>query len=396
MRCELEGSDPPELVTTDPLGNVLRVGVPGWAEEESAEPDEDDWADLVRVGRAEGLHLPPVALMVAIDGTIRDTVTVGMEPYTVEGPVTIRVDAAVRGRITVPDGEVRIEPTEYRDAFRVRLEGAPTVRVAVQSRVPTETTEIVVSGDAAGVARALSTAHRSITERSPDRTWPSVRSRTATVTFGGESSVPSSHAAPDDPSVVIRVPPDPAAILPVAPVAAYLGAVVRVGDPDAAVRIVTDERVWRIDPPSERVGEDSQRAYERAVHGHLERAFWLDCLAREAGDVADEHRRSGFLTDHGLSAAGLYEASIAERLVAYDDVPVAAVRSTFPDWHYAISVRPEFASVETVGHRLHQLPLVHIADGEELSEVEIVARSIEASRRGAEAPGPRTVDPNPT
>lgn len=394
MRCELEGARPPELVTTDALGNVLRVGVPRWDPVASDEPADDDWGDLARVGRTTGLHLPPVALMVATDGTIRDTVTVGMDPYTTHGPVTIRVDAAVRARITVPEGAVRIEPTEHRDGFRVQLPATPTVRVAFQSRVPTETTEIVVRPDAAGVARALSTAHRSITDRSPDRTWPSLRSRTATITLGDESSVPSSHAAPDDPGVAIHAPPDPAALLPLAPVAAYLGAVVRVGGD--AVRLVTDQRAWRITPPAERGGDEPQRGYERAVHGHLERAFWLDCLAREAGDVADEHRRSPFLADHGLAADALYEASMAERLAAYDTVPVESVRSTFPDWHHAISVRPAVESVETLGHRLHRLPLVHVADGEELPEVEIVARSIEASRGSAEAPGPRMVEPNLT
>lgn len=392
MRCELEGGDPPELVATDTRGNVLRVGVGGWEPVQSVRPD-DEWGDLARVGRTTAVELPPVVLLIATDGTVRESVTVGTGPCTFEGPVTIRVDAAVRGRIVVPDGAVRIEPIDQRNAFRVQLDGTAPVRIAFDSRVPTDTQEVAVPATPDGVAQALSTAHRSITARSPDRTWPSLRSRTATVTVGEESSVPSSLTTPDEPEIAIHAPPDPATLLPLAPVAAYLGAVVRVDT--SPVRIVADGTTWRIDPPDARSGEP-QRAYERAVHGHLERAFWLDCLAREAGDVADEHRRSAFLTDHGLSADELYEASMAERLRAYDDVPVAAVRSTFPDWHYAISVRPRIESVETLGHRLHRLPLVHVADGEELSEVETVARAMEADSRSGDPPGPQMVEPNPT
>lgn len=411
MECHREAGEPPELVGRDREGSVLRVGVPDWEREPGAEASGSEADDIVRAGYTTGLHLPAVAVLLEVDGSIVDTATVGDDPFRFDEPVALKVDAAVRAVIRVVEGPVRIEPTEARDALQVRFEGPTLVQIGFRSRVVEPPDPVTIPETPQGLADALSVVHAPITDRTADRTWPTQRPVTAPVRVGNELSVPEEVAEADavsvpeadgqsldsadtvESSVRITAPATPEAVFPLAPLAVYLGARVAVGGSD--VRIDAGGDGWEIAPPSERDGADGQRAYERAVQDHLRRAFWLDCLAREAGETADEHRRSGVLEAHGLSAERLYDASIPERLRAYDAVPMTEVREVFPDWHYAISVPACVDAVELLGHRLDQLPLVHICDGEELSEVDVAARALEGTPRGY-TPDVSFVEPTPS
>lgn len=376
-----------ELVATDRQGSVARLAVDGWSELDRVPIPADGFHPNTQRStgaKARSILGPSVVTLVAgQDGS--HTVAPDDGSTTVDAPACIEFDAAVRVEVAVPDDVVRVTPSAD-EGVRLSFpaaDGPVSVGIGLRPRRQMDREVITTTPTAKGIADALSVAHRTIDADGPTRTWPSVRDPLPSIQADSGTSVPTPEAEAGS-SVTLQTPADPEALLPLSSLAVYLGCSIDVRD--GPIVIDAGDIKWTTPPPagSDALGSTQpQRKYEEWVHEHFQRVFWLDCLAREAGEFADPHPQTGLLDQYGIDRNTVWAGDAATRLDAYNAVPDDEIQEQFPEWHLAVSVEPEWSRIAGLSQTLHRLPLVRVAKPEELNQSELIGRTMEAQTRGA-------------
>lgn len=276
-----------------------------------------------------------------------------------EGSYLLRVASNVRVFVRF-DGSARL--VDHGDELTVQFPRAQPVVFGFDSLVDTPDTTVRVPETPAGVATALTVASANTTERSPDRSWPTQRTRSPSILVGEASSVPESvRERRPDTGVKLVVPPSLPTLLSAGSLAYYLGAEVTT-EVDAVPQLHlagADGRTVRL---------PSFPEFQREAANLLERVFYLDCVARGAGPHGGGLAVSDTFETLGLDAERLYHAPLAERVASYLDAPFEEVADRFPEWHLGMHVAPEYEYVETLPHLLANLPHVFRAESEPLSK----------------------------
>ncbi|WP_327053361.1 hypothetical protein [Halomicrococcus gelatinilyticus] len=258
------------------------------------------------------------------DNTDRTDLALPVDDYLLElTTAPMKLYLAVESRLA-------FEHTD--DAVVVSFDAPSTVRVGARSFHDRPAGTVTVTDDPTDVLRAMSLFGSALKTTSPERAFPTHRGHPPLVERGDAFEVPDGLARPDT-GIELVVPPEYEYVYPAAPLAYYLGAAVVPGD---SPRIVADGFEY---PLAE---------YEDAVHRVLRQTFFLDCLTRTEGHYeVDLHERRQVEPHLDLDFAALYDASPAERLVAYLGVPYATVADYVPEWNLTTHVmpRPEHVGV---------------------------------------------------
>ncbi|MEZ3115476.1 hypothetical protein RYH80_06045 [Halobaculum sp. MBLA0147] len=378
------------LRVTDAAKNTVVVGLDGWDESVPApsvaaalgavDTGPEEPSSPVS-GSVERIRYPPVASAVIdlADGARRDVL--GEESVSVPpGPHLLRAEASVRVYVRF-DGPATLSLERLRDPdtdrrFELRFAEPTPVSLAFGRGFDSTASTVTVPRTPEGVATALSVSAAAVETASPDRSWPTQRTRPPRVTFGETVSVPESLAVDRVQSEIrLVVPRDLRYLVTGASLAHYLGATV-LAVPDADPRLVVGDHV-------EPLGEID--TFERRTTALLRRCFYLDCVARGAGPHGGPLAAAGTLDELGLDAERLYEAPLAERVRRYLAAPFETVTDEFPEWHLSVSVAPRYEHVPTLQALLPDLPHVFRPAGRELSETEWLELSVE-DRLGRDRP----------
>ncbi len=389
MEVDTEGGD---LRAVDETKTAVRITADGWRPAAAA-PTLGATVDATVAGRTTRLEFPPAFVSVT-ETDAEESTTMGGR----EGPISfpagayeIRVAAPVRTFVRV-DGPFSLAQPEF-DRLVVSFPEPTAVRLGFRSRSGDSRDPLTVPRTPEGVATALSAFPAAFRTTTADRSFSSMRERPPPVTFGEATSVPDSLATDGESSVELRLPRSLSALLPAAPLAHYLDADVRVADGvDPSLRAA-----------GERIDLGTGRTYERRVAELLRRTFWLDCLVRTAGPHDAAVREAALLDDLPIEAEALYDASIAERLLAYRGVDVAALGSRdgsaaqsgvgssvdLPEWHLSLYVEPSYEHVRCLPHVLNDVPQLFTPRSSPLSDEDRLNSSLSSFyRAGRAAPEP--------
>jgi len=263
-------------------------------------------------------------------------------------------------------------------AVVVSFDASSPVRVGARSFHEQPAGTVTVTDDPTDVMRAISLFGSALKTTSPERSFPTHRGHPPLVERGDAFEVPDGLARPDT-GIELVVPPEYEYVYPAAPLAYYLGAAVVPGD---SPRIVADGFEY---PLAE---------YEDAVHRVLRQTFFLDCLTRTEGHYeVDLHERRQVEPHLDLDFAALYDASPAERLVAYLGVPYATVADHVPEWNLTTHVMPRLDHVGVLPFVADDLALVRCPPTPAEASVEpTLDAQTEFLRADAEAEFTRSAD----
>ncbi|WP_049923414.1 hypothetical protein [Halopiger djelfimassiliensis] len=295
------------------------------------------------------------------------------DEYVVDVDTEIKTYLRFSGRAT-------IEKTDDFESIVVSFPERTRVVVGFRSHheLPAGTITVPDSPDAVATALThLSSSHKTT---SPDRTYPTLRGHPPLLEPGDALEIPDSirNDSPDS-GIELQVPSDYETLYVVAPLAYYLQATVRTvpagqfGPSRPRLRLTgmaIEERLAAM--------PDLERDVERL----LRKAFFLDCLVRNAGPYGTDLAELSLLEALGLDSDALYEASPQERLAAYLEVPYAAIEHRLPDWHLSTYVAPEYDRLETLPFLLDRMSLIYRPRTSELEGRELVERSLEDFYRG--------------
>lgn len=360
----------------DSTKNTVEVGAEGWEPVSEAPSVETvlsssafdpETVDETVSGRVERLELPSVYLVAAdldnghrrdfggFEGTERLAAGARLFQFSATVRVFLRTDAPVT--------LTRREPGDYELSF----DEPTTVSLGFYSTVDAPGSSIVVPPTPDGVADALSLAPATTADTTPDRTWPTKRSRPPSITVGEKRRLPAAlRERRPDTGIEIVVPPDLRYLFTAASLGHYLGATFRT-EPDARPRLLFDGE-------EEPLG--TLPAFQRRTASLLRRVFSLDCVARGAGPHGGQLAVADTFDTLGLDAARLYEAPMAERLRTYLDTPFDAVADRFPEWHLGMYVDPTYDHVETLPHLLSNLSQLFLPSATSLDKREFLERTM--------------------
>ncbi|WP_336038022.1 hypothetical protein [Halobacterium yunchengense] len=334
-------------------------------------------ATQVTVPAATGtLHARDGDGVTSLEGRFRRTLE--------DGSYRLEVDAALDVLVAF-DGPAVVEVT---DRVAVRFDDPTPVALGARRSPsgPTETVTVPETPD--GVATAVTHAAAAHRTTAPDRSAARFRRHPPRFAFADRVDVPDPvAAATPETGIEVAVPRSLRALFVAAPLAYYLGAAVAVEDgatprlraPDAGVDYALDE-------------------LERDAPATLARAFWLDCLVREASSPhapppqAARASADGplverdVLADLGVDPDAAYDATPAERLATYLEAPFERVADRLPEWHLSMHVAPTLEHVRALPFLLDRLAFVFPPETAALERRELLERSLDDFYRGP--PGP--------
>ncbi|QZP37931.1 hypothetical protein [Halobaculum magnesiiphilum] len=328
----------------------------------------DAWTpDATVSGSVESLGFPPVYAPVRdVDtGEVFDLGS-GTGPLTIpEGRYALYVESRIDVYVRF-DGAATIEKPRY-ERLHVRFPEETAVEIGFGGGVTDDPETVTVPATPDGVATALSTfpaGHRTATA---DRSFDSMRGVPPKIAFGDAVSIPDTlRERRDDAGVRVVVPPDLDHLFVASPLAHYVGAEVVV-EPDARPRVETPGGTHSLPRLPE---------FQDAVASLLERAFYLDCVVRDAGPYGSGLSVAEVTAELGLDSGSLYAASPGERLDAYLATAFESVRDRFPEWHLSMSIEPTYEHVPTLSHLLANVPHVRVAESTTLAESEWLDTSL--------------------
>jgi len=374
VECDDDG-----VRAVDEAKTSVRVAADGWAPTATA-PALDPPVDAAVTGRTDRLEFPPAFASVTEVDTGESTTIGGREgPISFPaGAYEIRIAAPVRAYVRV-NGEFSLAQPEF-DRLVLSFPAPTAICLGFRSRTGTPQSSVTVPRTPAGVATALSTFPAAFQSTTADRSFSSMRTRPPRLRFGDRTEIPDTvrEQVPDT-GIELRLPRSLSALLPAAPLAHYLGAEVTVADGAEPTLRAADERV----------DLGTGRAYERQAASLLRRTFWLDCLVRTAGPYDANTIETDLLDGLAIDADALYDASIAERLLAYRGVDLDPVEATMPEWHLSLYVEPSEEYVRCLPFLLEDVPQLFTPRSSPLSDEDRLDSSLSAFYRDGEtAPEP--------
>lgn len=354
---------------------VCRIGAENWSEA-SETPDIGPAVDTTVTGRVTGLRFPPGSAVTGCgDGHVagsEEVTSTLRSPIRIETAVTAVV--AFEGTATIRENPGGID-VWFADARPVAIGLCP-------SQVRSDRT-ITIPETAEGVATALTYASVAHATSTPARSDPATRRNPPRIELGDTVDVPDAiRTNRVDTGIELRVPPDPASLYVLAPLAYYLGARVSVESRVAPLLCAPDAGV------SHKLSSLPELQADAA--SLLYRMVTLDCLLREARDDA-EGDAERLLAAVGITPGSIGSADIDDRLAAYLDTPLSAVESELPEWHLSVYATPSAEHVTALPYVLDRLAFVYLPDAAPLPDAERLQRSLADFHR-ASGGGP-TVEP---
>lgn len=232
------------------------------------------------------------------------------------------------------------------DSPVVRLEDGSRVRLGARSYHTAPAGTVTTTADPHDVASALSQFGSALKTRSPERSWPTLRGYPPLVDSGDELRVPDAFSSADS-GVEIVVPPRLDALFPVASLAFYLDATVRIG---SEARLCADGREWSL---------TRDGSIETTAANVLRRQFTLDCVVRTEGYYDfDLYERTLLADVLPFDPVEIYDRSLPRRVASYMDAPQDAVDEASPRWRLTADVVADDDAVEALPHLAHELAAI--------------------------------------
>nr|WP_272904723.1 hypothetical protein [Halobacterium sp. TGN-42-S1] len=232
---------------------------------------------------------------------------------------------------------------------------------------------ITIGDDVTDGMRAVSLFGSALKTTSPERSFPTLRGHPPLVERGDGFDAPD-HLVAADTDVAIEIHRDWGDLYQVSALAYYLGAEVRPG-PERALVLDGDRHV---------LGTD--RSFGDEVRALLEHVFLLDCVVRTEGLYpVDLHERAVLEPDLDVDLAAAYEASLAERLETYLDVPYEVTEPHVPKWKLTADIAPEAKRIESLPFVVNDLARIRIHDPDaEPPDVEEEPEAVTSFLRGGQ------------
>ncbi|ACV10834.1 conserved hypothetical protein [Halorhabdus utahensis DSM 12940] len=294
---------------------------------------------------------PKDALPVPVDGAVSIDTDVIRTPYLVgvwirDGEFDLVEQCTGGDQVSLPDGRYVVEFSSVQLKLYLGIDGPATVDatgdlvefstsgesdvvVGLRSYHEQPARTITTTESPHDVMKAISQFRGALKTTSPERSFPTLRGHPPLVEFGEEFSAPGG-ARLSPASLSIELPPRWDRILPAAPLSYYLDADLVPGD---RARLHLDGETVPL------VGPDG---YEQRIAQILKHVFTLDCVVRTEGLYnVDLHERSVLEARTDLDFQRLYDLPLAERTLAYLDVPFETVEPATPEWKLTADVQPE-------------------------------------------------------
>ena len=268
-----------------------------------------------------------------------DSESFGSGSYILELSTQIKTYIEVEGPV-----DITADLFELRFAF----EEPTAVDVGVRSRHNRPAATVTTTEEPVDLMAAISTFGSALKSTSPERSFPTLRGHPPLVEVGDGFDAPASLSKPET-DVAIELPRDWGDVYRASSLAFYLGADVRPGD----------ERALVVD--GDRYSLQSDHGFEREVTGLLKHVFFLDCVVRTEGlYTVDLHERAAVADDLEFDLSDAYEASLADRLASYLEVPRAVTRPHWPRWKQTVDVAPEPGRIESLPFVVNDLAEIRI------------------------------------
>lgn len=253
---------------------------------------------------------------------------------------------------------------------RIDFGSAARVHIGVRSRHERPAATVTTPPEPHDVMAALETFGSALKTLDPERSYPTLRGHPPAVELGDDLHVPDGVGAPET-GITLEVPPNFESILPIAPLAFYLGASVA---PGPTPKLVTDTGFEYI--------LDGPRGYETVVAETLQQVFFFDCLTRTEGYYEiDLHERAQVEPLVDLDFAAMYDASLAEQVAAYLEVPFGVVEDHLPDWRLTTHVEPTAETLEQLPFVIDDLAVVKTVGGGQVTPSQPSVGATEALAR---------------
>ncbi|MFA9415418.1 hypothetical protein [Natrinema sp. HArc-T2] len=309
----------------------------------------------------------------------------GGEPLSLSsGEYVVDVDTEIKSYLRF-SGAATIERTSDYEEVVVSFPTRTRVGLGLRCRHEFPAGTITVPDSPAAIAEAITHMAASHKIDGPDRSYPTLRGHPALIEHGDSLEIDDClrSGAPDH-GIELVVPPDYESLLVTAPLAYYLQATVRTTDDcrRSSTSSESDRPRLRLLDRGADVALSPMPELERDVARLLRKTFFLDCLVRNAGPYGTTLAECSLLEPLELDADTLYDASPQDRLATYLDVPFAAIKHRFPEWHLSTYVTPEYERIETLPFLLDRLSMIYTPRSSELEGRELVERSLEDFYRG--------------
>ncbi|MEE8168579.1 MAG: hypothetical protein V3T58_06875 [Candidatus Hydrothermarchaeales archaeon] len=221
--------------------------------------------------------------------------------------------------------------------------------------------------DIEGIARAISLLSSSIKVASPERSYPTLRGHPPLIEFSGE---PSTDIEKLESGVEIFLPMKLAYLYVASPLAYYLLADIRFGEP----RITCNNGFQY---PLSKLPR-----FEDEVNQTLQKVFFLDCLVRNAGLYKPDLYELKALKGLDLDIKELYSMSIQEQLPIYMGIPIDKLKPFMPTWHLASYVNPDMDNAKALPFLLNNLSTIYLARSRKISPRDVSKLSFNELFRG--------------
>ncbi len=204
----------------------------------------------------------------------------------------------------------------------------------------------------ADLARSISLLSSSIKVDSCERSYPTLRGHPPLIEFADEFSA---DLEKKDSGVEISIPRKLPYLYVVAPLAYYLLAEIRFGDP----KIITDGG-YEYDFPR-------MPKFEDVANTLMQKIFFLDCLVRNAGLYKLNIYELRALDGLGVDIDELYEMRIGEQLATYLSISTEKLKPYMPTWHISSYVEPRIEKVKIIPFLLNDMAAIYTPRSRRLS-----------------------------
>ena len=289
--------------------------------------------------------------------------TLPSDAYNLELANTqMKVYLAVESEVTVSGST---------EAVEISFGGATPVEVGARSLHDTPAGTITVPDEVGATMDAVSLLGSALKTTTCERSFPTLRGHPPLLEPGEELTVEGDVVRPET-GVTLEVPEEREAVYVAAPLAYYLGADVVPGDEP---RLVTDDFAHSLDGPD---------GFQAEVQRVLQQVFFLDCVTRTEGYYeVDLRERQQLEPKVDLDFPSLYDASLAEQVERYLEIPFEVVEPHLPQWKVTMDVSPTHENVAVLPFAADELAFVRCPDDPDPSVVEPEPSELESFYRGA-------------
>ncbi|QAU12386.1 hypothetical protein EKH57_06450 [Halorubrum sp. BOL3-1] len=273
------------------------------------------------------------------------------------GDYCVEISGVTKALLRVENAEITATGMAGPEPVELSFDRQTTVTVGGRSFHTRPEATVTVPDDPAALTEAVSVLGSSISEFSPERSWPTLRGYPPRIERGDELDVPSPLTVPDT-GVEVVVRPTYADIYRLSTLSYYLGARMVTGE-TPAIRLDNgyEERLPAEGPALERRAEELLRTW-----------FFLDTLARTEGYVpSDRYEYEQVGAELPFYPPNLADSSMSERLMEYSEVDAKTVEPYAPAWATEAVLRPAPEAAELLPHLAHLLAPVRVRGAAEPS-----------------------------